>query len=216
MSLKGKNRAFFSYNGKDKTGSNFMYKDFEKSKSYNTLFNQTNFNGTSLRGASMKFCSFRNSSFIGTEFIGTNLRGSIFDGSCFSKSIFNTAVLDRTSFNNATFENCFFFSTGIERAKCFPPNKDGITFVDAYPPYESFSPELLNVVAELRQNEMIRRSHTLHLKGGKINTFSLMILETEFSEKELIQLLPYANTVPTQFYTLSYLEHLLKKKKEML
>ena len=30
MSLEGKNKKLFSYNGIDKTGSNFMYKDFEK------------------------------------------------------------------------------------------------------------------------------------------------------------------------------------------
>ncbi len=30
MSLEGKNKKLFSYNGIDKTGSSFMYEDFEK------------------------------------------------------------------------------------------------------------------------------------------------------------------------------------------
>ena len=55
-------------------------------------------------------------------------------------------------------------------------------------------------------------SNTLHLKHGKINTLSLMILLKSYSEKELVQLLPMIiSLIEVQFYTLSYLKRLLKK-----
>lgn len=88
MSLVGKNRAVFSYNNVTKQNSNFMYKDFEKTKSYHTNFENAHFAGTSLRAAHMKYCNFTNCVFTGTEFIGTNLRGSKFICAKFIDCIF--------------------------------------------------------------------------------------------------------------------------------
>lgn len=74
MSLKGKNRAIFSYSNIARNGSNFMYKDFEKTKSYRSNFKNAIFDYASLRAAHLKFCNFDEASFVETEFIGTNLR----------------------------------------------------------------------------------------------------------------------------------------------
>lgn len=49
MSLKGKNRAFFSYNNYERVGSQFIFKDFEKTKSYHTNFSTSSFKGVSFR-----------------------------------------------------------------------------------------------------------------------------------------------------------------------
>lgn len=80
MSLKGKNRKIYSYINQSRRGSNFRYKDFEKTNSYHTDFGQANFSCVSLRSAHMKYCNFNGALFNGTEFVGTNLRGSSFNG----------------------------------------------------------------------------------------------------------------------------------------
>lgn len=212
MSLKGKNRAIYSYNNVDKSGSNFMYKDFEKTKSYLSNFKDTSFDYVSLRAAHMKFCNFDGASFIGTEFIGTNLRGSTFKGGKFNGTIFNGAVLDRTNFLGATFKDCSVIATGVSSARNFPNNCPGITCLDSMPNMEEFSTQLLKVVEGLRENDIIRRSNVLHRKGKKLNTLSLMILLESYSEGELIELFKgVQNSLTTQFYTLSYLKMLLKK-----
>ena len=212
MSLKGKNRAFFSYNNVDKSNSNFMYKDFEKTKSYHSNFKNAKFDYASLRAAHMKFCNFDGASFVETEFVGTNLRGSTFKRGNFKETIFRATVLDKTDFSGATFENCYFVDIGVSSISKFPNNCSGITFLNAMPSNENFSAELMEVVENLRENEFVRRSNTLHLKKGKINTLSLMILLKSYSEDELIELLQnVTNDLTTQFYTLSYLKVLLKK-----
>ena len=40
----------FNYNNKNKDGSKFIYKDFEKTKSYHSQFKNAEFAGTSLNG----------------------------------------------------------------------------------------------------------------------------------------------------------------------
>lgn len=212
MSLKGKNRAIFSYDKKDRSGSNFMYKDFEKTKSYRSNFKNAKFDYASLRAAHLKFCSFDEASFVETEFIGTNLRGSTFRGAKFKGTIFRATVLDQTNFPGATFKNCYFVATGVSSASKFSNNCNGITFLNAMPCMNGFSSVLIEVVEGLRKNDIIRRSNTLHLKQRKINTLSLTILLQSYSEDELIELLQrVTNDLTTQFYTLSYLKVLLKK-----
>ena len=78
MSLVGKHRALFSYKNDDRSGSTFQYKDFEKTKSYNSKFVHAKFIGTSLRAAHMKYCNFDNYLFDQVDFVGTNMRGSSF------------------------------------------------------------------------------------------------------------------------------------------
>lgn len=212
MSLIGKNRAIFSYSNKDKHESKFIYKDFEKTKSYNTSFVDAKFIGTSLRAAKMKFCNFSRCEFQGVDFIGTNLRGSKFINASFQDCIFLTTVLDKTNFKNALFENCYFLGAGIKLAKNFPEKSDGVYVLPSLPAQGRVSAELKQVIEELRENDIIRRSRTLHLKKGRVNTLSLMILEKEYTEKELLKYLPILpKLVSTQFYTVSYLKELLKK-----
>ena len=55
MSLKGKNRAIYSYNNEQRVGSNFMYKDFEKSHSYRSNFQNAKFDYASLRANAGSF-----------------------------------------------------------------------------------------------------------------------------------------------------------------
>lgn len=160
----------------------------------------------------MKYCDFTGASFVGSEFIGANFRGSNFSGAYFKEAIFCSTVLDKTFFENAKFENCYFVSTGISQARKFPTDLSGLTFLHSLPSADTFSDELLQVVEKLRSNDIIRRSHTLHLKKGKVNTLSLYILLQSYSEDDLITLLPQVpNYLTTQFYTLSYLKNLLKK-----
>ena len=124
----------------------------------------------------------------------------------------NIRLSNTSIFENAKFENCYFVSTGISKTRKFPLDCTGITFFHTPPAADTFSDELLQVVEELRSNDIIRRSHTLHLKKGKVNTLSLHILLQSYSEDDLIALLPQVpQYLATQFYTLSYLKNLLKK-----
>lgn len=212
MSLKGKNRAIYSYKNKDKSGSKFQYKDFEKTKSIHTNFSNTLFLGTSLRAASMKYCSFISARLIDTDCVGTNLRGCNFTNATFENVIFHAALLDGARFSGARFNNCYFVSTGIKGTKDFPEDLSGITFMDKMPSEADFSTEIISVVELLRSNDMIRRSRTLHLKNGKINTLSLQILKKTYSDKELVKLLKeLPSCVNRQFYTLSFVKAQLKK-----
>lgn len=218
MSLKGKNRAVFSYNNIDKSNSNFMYKNFDKSNSYASRFCKCNFNYTSLRGAKFKYCNFNSATFIGTEFVGTNLRGSLFKNATFEDTIFNSANLDKTNFDGATFKNVYFLCTNVENIKHYKNiiNNAQVTIMNKMPKDEEFSDELLKVVKGLREHDIIRRSHVLHLKNKRINTLSLYILKLYFTEEELIKYIPiFAKQVTNQFYTLSYLKkYLLKIQKD--
>ena len=212
MSLSGKNRKVFSYNNKCKRECNFRYKDFEKTKSYHSDFGKANFDFVSFRAAHMKFCNFNGASFVWTEFVGSNLRGSSFKGAIFKDSIFMGTVLDKTDFSGASFENCVFYVTKHDGLKGMAGHEDGINIIFQKPAVDAFSPELINVIQELRSNDIIRRSHTLHTKKNGVNIVYLNELLKIYKEDELIKLLPnIPDYVKTQFYTLSYLQILLKK-----
>lgn len=208
MSLVGKNRKFFSYVNVERKNSNFQYKDFEKTKSYNSNFSDSRFSGTSFRAAAMKFCNFYGCTFTDCDFIGTNLRGSCFTNATFRDCIFEGVLFDKTKFKHSQFNNCYFVGTGTRFQKWSSEN----TMLSSVPSQDSVSDELKNLVESLRSNDFIRRSNTLHRKVGKINTLTLMILKSHYSDGQLIkffQKLPEMLT--SQFYTVSYLKMLLKK-----
>ena len=212
MSLVGKNRKIYSYNNKDRSGRNFMYKNFEKTNSYHSSFQKAVFAYASFRAAKMKYCCFRYASFIGAEFVGSNLRGSCFDNATFKNTIFSSTVLDNTSFINASFDNCFFVGTGVSSVKGITPPTTGISLLKSYPDPSAFSAELMQTVELLRDNDIIRHSNTLHLKGHRINTLGLLILKQYYSEDELIKFLPQIpRLLSKEFYTTSYLIKRLKK-----
>lgn len=216
MSLVGKNRKIFSYSNDDRTDRNFMYKDFEKTKSYNTDFSRTKFSGVSFRAAHMKYCKFDKAVFSGVDFIGTNLRGSTFIGADFKECIFSSANFDKTNFTNAVFQDCYVIGSGISSAKGITLDTPGVIFLCSSPSQNSISSELRGAVEQLRSNDVIRKSHTLHCKKGTINTVTMKVLEEIYSEKQLIILLPQLpKLVTAQFYTVSYLKALLKKAEQL-
>ncbi|MBR1443785.1 MAG: pentapeptide repeat-containing protein [Firmicutes bacterium] len=214
MSLKGKNRNFFSYTNENRIGSNFQFKDFEKTKSYNTNFSKSNFTGVSFRAAHMKYCNFTNCQFNNVDFVGTNLRGCRFYNAVFSNCIFVGVNLDRAKFTGAKFEHCYFVHTSLlclekQISNC---NDDGIIVLEHYPSSEEYGTELLQAVEELRKNDIIRRSNVLHCKKNKINTLTLKILREQYSEETLIPMIKVLpEYITTQFYTISYLKVLLTK-----
>ena len=212
MSLAGKNRKLFSYNNESRRESSFLYKDFEKTKSYHTDFGKAIFSYASLRAASMKFCNFNGAIFNGTEFVGTNLRGSSFKGASFKDAIFISTTLDKTDFTGAIFDNCIFCGTKIDGVKGLDSTAVGINIITEKPSVNEFSAELIDVIQKLRSNDTIRKSHTLHTKKNGINTIYLSDLLKEYTEEELIKMLPQVERfISTQFYTLSYLKVLLNK-----
>lgn len=88
----------------------------------------------------------------------------------------------------------------------------GILILDTMPFQESVSEKLRDVVNDLRSNDIIRRSNTLHQKGNKINTLTIMILKEIYTEEQLLKYLPQLpKYLTTQFYTVSYLKAVLKK-----
>ena len=197
MSLSGKNRALFSYKHDDRSGSIFQYKNFEKTKSYNSKFMHAKFIGTSLRSAHMKYCNFDNCLFDQVDFVGSNMRGSSFIGARFIKCTFVSAVFEKANFKNATFENCYWVATSHANIRNFPEDSEDIMILTSFPSQDTVNPELLQVIESLRKNDIIRRSHTLHGKKGKINTISLLILNQEYTDDELIQLLPKLSQLVT-------------------
>ena len=103
MSLVGKNRALFRYKNDDRSGSTFQYKDFEKTKSYNSKFVHAKFIGTSLRAAHMKYCNFDNCLFDQVDFVGANMRGSSFIGArCKNRRRWTSPVPAGGSFSSST------------------------------------------------------------------------------------------------------------------
>lgn len=214
MSLVGKNKALFSYNNKNKSGSEFMYKDFEKTKSFHSYFANASFVGTSFRGASLKYCNFSGCMFESDDFIGTNCKGSKFDWAKFNDCIFVSCNMDKAKFKNAVFKNCYMIGTPLKKTNGEVDTREGLIVLKSYPPEADFSEQLIREVERLRDNENIRRSGTVVIKRGKINTLTLMILKKEYTEDELIALLPLLPTVINKpFYTVSYLKAMLKKLK---
>lgn len=215
MSLRGKNRAVFSYNNKDRSGAYFQYKDFEKTDSYHSSFINARFQGTSLRAAKFKYCDFSGCVFEKTDFIGTNLRGSKFEGANFVECVFISVVFDRADFKNATFKNCYILGN-VKQAMNFPKNCEGIVVVDSFPPQDSVSKELMDVIEELRHCDAIRRSRILHGRNGRVNTFTIMILKNDYSEEQLIHYLPILpELITTEIHTLSHVKTLLNKASVM-
>ena len=211
MSLVGKNRDIFSYTNENRDGSKFLYKDFEKTESYHSSFVNAVFSGTSLRGAKMKYCNFTGCSFSGVDFVGTNLRGSNFKNARFERCIFVSVTFESANLKDATFENCYMIGNLLSKAKNVPEDITGIKMFSR-PLDEPISDELAAVVQALRENDNIRRSHTLHGKNRTLNLLSLIILKETYSEEDLVRLLPLLpQYISTQFYTFSYLDALLTK-----
>jgi hypothetical protein len=201
----------FVYNNIEKTGKNFMYKNFERSNCYNCDFSNSNFDYTCLRGAHFKSCDFYNCNFKWAEFIGTNLKGSDFKNATFENAVFDSVNLAGVDFKDAKFINTIFLSTDVKCAKNFNTENADIKIYDKMPQLE-LSPELETAVTTVMTNQYVKKSRVLDTKDGHINIINLMILLDNFDEKDLIKGLNLIETeLDCDFYTLSYLIKFLKK-----
>lgn len=208
MSLKGKNKYLFSYSNKQLENKKFLYKDFEKSKSYNSKFKEVDFVGTSFRAAQFKYCTFIDCVFEESDFIGTNLRGSRFINCSFTNCLFQSTNCNKTQFKNCLYTHCYLDGN---KSSVFQSSTEFTTINIKENPI-NILPELLKEIENLRTNDYIRRSHTLHSKQKKINYTTLFILLEEYTQEELIELLPHISKyIDREFFTISYLKKLLKK-----
>lgn len=201
----------FHYNNVEKKDKNFMYKNFKRSNCYNCNFSNSNFNFATFRGAHFKTCSFIKGSFEGTEFIGTNLKNSKFKNAKFKNAIFEGANLDGADFKDATFENTIFLGCKLEKVRNFNAESNGVRIFDGMPEI-SISTELEEALNNLMENKFVKDSRIFDTKDGNINTLTLMILNENFSEEELIKgFNEIKSQIDRDFYTISYIIRLIKK-----
>lgn len=210
---KMKFNKFFSYNNEKRFKKNFMYKNFERSNSYNSSFTLCSFKNANFQKSTMKYCGFNGSTFEGTEFKSSNLRGCRFKGASFKDVIFIDTKLDKVSFENAKFENVMFINSSIKRSKGIKKDTKGIEVLSSMPK-ESFNLELMECIKKANQNEYIRDSEVLiRKKGKKLNVINVMRLRKIFEDAYLIEHLQSASLeINKKFHTLSYLIHHLQKK----
>lgn len=210
MSLQGKNRAVYSYNNLDRSGSNFMYKNFDKANCYHTNFRQTVFDGASLRATKFKYCNMSESHFSGTEFIGTNLRGTRFNNSVFENAIFQAVTADKTDFKECNFYHCIFDSIpgkaknlDVDMENNIIMSRSDINISDA----------VMECVEDIIRDAGIRNT-VIQLKNGGVNRISLLMLLYDFSEEELVRYLRRAVEDSPRNCTVSRLKKSLIKLKE--
>lgn len=210
---KRKYNKFFSYKNDVREDRNFLYKNFEKSNSYNARFTRSNFSYVNFYKSIMKYCGFNGASFVGSEFKSANLRGSCFKGATFKDVIFIDTKLDKAIFLGASFENVYFIGTSVRRARGLPENTQGITILNALPSLE-LSKELKSAVSDAVRNQFIKESEVLVLrKKQRINTINLELLLKEYSEEQLIVGLGLAKLkINKNFHTLSYIKSFIKKE----
>ncbi|WP_373072229.1 pentapeptide repeat-containing protein [Sulfurimonas sp.] len=211
MSTNDKNKKAFSYKFLDRRGRNFLYKNFNKSSSFNANFSEAIFSGTSFIGTKFKICSF-----YGSTFNGCLLQGTLFNKCNLTNATFENTIIISSSFKNTKLRGCKFYNCKIFSTKLKPiipeRNLTNSTFLDKVPDSKNFNQELLYTIESLRANDYIRRSKVLHRKKGLLNTISIEVLVSEFGENFLIENLPeLANITTNEFHTLSYIQNLLKK-----
>lgn len=210
---KRKYNKFFSYKNNGREDRNFLYKNFEKSNSYNVRFTRSNFSYVNFYKSIMKYCGFNDATFVGSEFKHANLRGSRFKGATFKDVVFIDTKLDKAVFSGASFEDVYFIGTSVRRARGLPVNTPGITVLNEMPKLE-ISDQLKGAISNAVRNPFIMESEVLVLKKKKrINTINIERLLKEFSEEQLIIGLELAKAkVNKKFHTLSYITSFIKKE----
>ena len=210
MSSNRSVKGNFVYNNIEKTGKNFMYKNFDRSNCYNCDFSNSNFNYTSLRGAHFKSCDFFKCTFKWAEFIGTNLKGSDFKNALFEDAIFDSVNLAGVDFKNAEFINTIFLSTDVHKAKNLSLKNPEIRIYDEVPELE-ISEELESAILNVMKNKYVKAARVLDTKDGGINIINVMILLENFDEETLIKGLNIiSDDLKCDFHTLSYIIKYLK------
>lgn len=202
------------YNKTSKINKNFMYQDLKRSNCYNCDFSKSNFNFTSLRGAHFKSCNFYGCTFKSAEFVGSNLKGSKFTKVKFEDTIFEGAKLENVDFTGATFKNVIFVSTDLSQTINLNYKEDEVKIYEQMPEIE-ISDNLKNAINKAMENNYIKKSRTLDIKDGGINTISIMILIEKFREKRLVEgLYILSEKIDKDFCTLSYIIKSLQSYKD--
>lgn len=112
--------AFFSYQGENRSGKNFDFKDFRNSNSIHSKFIRASFYGTLFNKSTLKYCNFGGAQFESIEFVNCNFKGSGFLGAKFVNCLFQNCSFDKTNFKNASFTNCFVEGSKFKGAKNLP------------------------------------------------------------------------------------------------
>lgn len=212
MTINDRNRFAFSYTGQDVRDKKFIYKNFNKSASYNSNFSNSIFNSSSFVGTKFKFCSMYGAIFDNCLIRGALFRNCNLQSATFKDSFITASVFEKSKFKDCKLINCKI--VGSTNLKQIIPieNIENTEFFDQYPSETNFSTELLNIIEQLRDHDFIRRSTVLHRKKGKLDTISLKTLVDEFNEIFLIKTLPSAaDLIKNDFHTLTYLQSVLRK-----
>lgn len=208
VSLKGRNRAFYSYKNKDCSFNNYSYKNFDKADCYRTNFRGAIFDGASFRATKVKFCNMSEAHFDGTEFIRTNLRGTKFYNAIFTNVIINSVTTDKTCFVGAHFHHCIIVANLNKMAGINIDENDNI--IMSQHKSVDISARLIKCAQDIIASSEVRNS-VIANKGKQVNKITLLMLLYDFSEEELIQYLPKVIAESPKDCTVSYLRKQLKK-----
>lgn len=174
---------------------NIRSKFYCKAQCFCAKFVKTNFYNVNFKGAILTNCNFKSSNFTHVEFLGTNLKKSNFTGSTFYNCIFSASLLKKTNFKDCIFNNCIFVNTNLKNAKNLTIQENN-KILNEFPNIQ-LSDNILDLLNEFRFNSKIHNSRVLHLKGGKLNFLTIMLLieilgnQLEKKLKELKGELPY-------------------------
>jgi len=169
---KNKSRLAIFY--KPTKSKNIRNKFYSKAQCFRAIFTNTAFYNVNFKGAILTNCSFKNSNFSSVEFLGTNLKKSNFTGSKFYNCIFSGSRLKKANFKNCTFDNCLFINVNLNNSKNLIIGSSS-RILNEYPNIK-ISENILHLLNEFRFNPKIQNSRVLHLKGGKLNFLTVMIL----------------------------------------
>ena len=212
MSVNDKNKKAFSYKHFNRSKKNFLYKNFNKSSSYMSNFSEAMFTNTSFISTKFMVCKFSKAKFESCLLQGTLFRKCNLENVTFENTIVVASVFDRTKLKGCKFYNCRILNG--KKLKTLIPEKNLVNtlFLENFPNTNMFSDDLIQVVENLRTNDYVRRSGILHRKKGLLNTISLEVLVSQYSELFLINNLPKLSfLISSEFHTLSYIQKLLCK-----
>lgn len=211
MPIRNPSKKAFSYTNHTAVGRNFLNKNFSKTKSYHSNFSESVFCNTSFLSPTFKFCSFfgvrfTNCFFRSARFMHCNLRNCFFE-----KCIIEVSIFDQCKASGSRFDNCIIVGTP-SLLNNFSIDRNKNDYYISFNEIKEFSDEIIIGIEALRGNQIIRQSKVLHRKRGMIDTATLIYLEKELGEENLlhhIQKLPHL--IKTQFSTPSYILHAIKR-----
>lgn len=180
---KNKSRLAIFY--KQSRTKNIRNKFYSKAQCFRAIFTKTSFYNVNFKGAILTNCSFKKSNFSHVEFLGTNLKKSNFSGSKFYNCIFSGALLKKANFKDCTFENCLFINVNLKTSKNFNIGESSKILKNF--PSPASSENILCLLNEFRFNPKIHNSRVLHLKGGKLNLLTLMLLIEKVGSSDALE-----------------------------